>query len=180
MTGSVPEAQLEKTDAGLIPQGEGWFVLNARDASWIRSEERGQDTDFEGGQEWTQLGFRIHVLMPGQRNGMYHGERSQEDFLVVSGECVLVIEGEERLLKAWDFVHCPPWTQHVFVGAGDDPCVIVMTGSRVGGFEALYPVNEIAAKHDASVLRETSKPEDAYARFGPEARSAYREGWLPS
>jgi hypothetical protein len=102
----VPEAPLEKTELGTVPQGDGWFVLNARNVSWIRSEERGQDTDFEGRQEWTQLGFRIHVLMPGQRNGMYHGERSQEDFLVVSGECVLVIEGEERRLKAWDFVHC--------------------------------------------------------------------------
>ncbi len=130
----IPEAELKRTDAGLIPQGEGWFVLNARDASWIRSEERGQDTDFEGGQEWAQLGFRIQVVAPGQR-GMYHGERGQEDFLVDSGEYVLVIEGEERRLKAWDFVHCPPWTKHVFVGTGDAPCVIVMTGSRVGGFE---------------------------------------------
>jgi uncharacterized cupin superfamily protein len=175
----VSEAPLEQTETGLMPAGEGWFVLNARDVSWIRSEERGQDTDFEGKQEWIQLGFRIHVLLPGQVNGMYHGESGQEDFLIVSGECVLVIEGEERRLKAWDFVHCPPWTQHVFVGAGDGPCVIVMTGSRAGGFEVLYPVNEVAAKHGASVLEETSKPDEAYARFGREERSAYREGWLP-
>ena len=114
---TVAEAELMKTEAGLIPHGEGWFVLNAREASWIRSEERGQDIDFEGEQEWTQLGFRIQVMAPGQRS-MYHGERGQEDFLVVSGECVLVIECEERRLKAWDFVHCPPWTEHVFVGAG--------------------------------------------------------------
>jgi quercetin dioxygenase-like cupin family protein len=154
-------------------------VLNARDASWIRSAERGQDTDFEGGQEWPQLGFRIQVLMRGQR-GVYHGERGQEDFLVVSGECVLVIEGEERRLNAWDFVHCPPWTQHVFVGAGDEPCVIVMVGSRVAGFEVLYPVSEVAAKHDASVLEETSTPDEAVARWGPEERSRYGEGWLPS
>jgi uncharacterized cupin superfamily protein len=179
MTESVPEAQLKNADAGRIPQGEGWFVLNARDVPWIRSEERGQDTDFEGAQEWTQLGFRIHVLMPGQRNGMYHGERGQEDFLVVSGECVLVIEGEERRLKAWDFVHCPPWTKHVFVGAGDSPCVIVMTGSRAGGFEVVYHVNEVAAKHGASVPAETSDPDEAYASFGPEERSAYRDGLLP-
>ena len=178
----VPEAALEKTELGLVPQGEGWFVLNARDVTWIRSEERGQDTDFEGRQDWTQLGFRIHALMPGQRNGMYHGERNQEDFLVVSGECVLVIEGKERRLQAWDFVHCPPWTQHVFVGAGDGPCVIVMAGSRQGYFEdfkVLYPVNDVAAKHGASVLEETSKPDDAYAQFGPEERTAYRDGWLP-
>src|SRR2546421_9913731 len=92
----MAEAEMKTTEKGLVPQGEGWFVLNAREASWIHSEARGQDTDFEGGQEWSQLGFRIHVLMPGQRNGMYHRERGQEDFLVVAGECVLVIEGQDR------------------------------------------------------------------------------------
>ena len=178
MTDSVPEATLQKTELGLVPAGEGWFVVNARDVSWIRSEERGQDTDFEGRQEWTQLGFRIQVLGPGQRS-MYHGESGQEDFLVVSGECVLVIEGEERRLKAWDFVHSPPWTEHVFVGAGDEPCVIVMVGSRVGGFEVIYPVNEVAAKYNASALEETTKPDEVYARLGPEERVAYREGLLP-
>jgi uncharacterized cupin superfamily protein len=175
----VPEAAMKKTEAGSIPEGEGWFVLNARDASWIQSEERGQDTDFEGRQEWRQLGFRIHVLMPGQRNGMYHRETGQEDFLVFAGQCVLVIEGEERHLEAWDFVHCPPWTEHVFVGAGSGPCVIVMVGNRAGGFEVTYPVNEIAAKHDASVDQETSSPDEAYSRFGEEVRTAYGNGWLP-
>jgi len=180
MLEAVPEAQMKRTAAGRVVESEGWFVLNARDVSWIRSEERGQDTDFEGRQEWTELGFRIHVLLPGQVNGMYHGESGQEDFLVVSGECVLVIEGEERRLKAWDFVHCPPWTQHDFVGAGDGPCVIVMTGGRAGSSEVIYPVNEVAAKYGASVPEETSNPDEAYARFGPEERSAYRKGWLPS
>jgi len=174
----VREAQLKRTDEGVIPQGEGWFVLNARDVSWIESEERGQDTDFEGAQDWKQLGFRIQVLSPGQRS-LYHGERGQEDFLVVAGECLLVIEGDERSLKAWDFVHCPPWTRHVFVGAGDGPCVIVMTGSRAGGFEVVYAVDEVAAKHGATVLEETSKPAEAYAHFGPEERVTYRDGWLP-
>jgi quercetin dioxygenase-like cupin family protein len=176
---SVPQAELLQTDEGLIPKSEGWFVLNARDATWIRSEERGQDTDFQGGQEWPDLGFRIQVIGPGQR-GIYHGERGQEAFLVVSGECLLVIEGEERRLKPWDFVHCPPWTRHVFVGAGDAPCVIVMAGSRTGGFEVVYAADEAAAKHEASVLEDTSSPDEAYARWGPEARSAYRDGWLPS
>ena len=176
---SVPEAELKHTELGLVPQGEGWFVLNARDATWIRSDERGQDTDFEGGQEWTQLGLRIQVVAPGQRS-MYHRERGQEDFLVVSGECVLVIEGEERRLQAWDFVHCPPWTEHAFVGAGDGPCVIVMVGSRAEGFDVVYPVNEVAAKHGASVPEETSTPDEAYARGGLEERSRYVEGWLPA
>jgi uncharacterized cupin superfamily protein len=179
MTDSVREAQLKKTDAGVVVESEGWFVLNARDVLWWRHEERGHGTDFEGKQEFPQLGFQLRVLMPGQ-HGVYHGESDQEDFLVVSGECVLVIEGEERRLKAWDFVHCPPWTQHDFVGAGDGPCVIVMTGSRAGGFEVIYPVNEVAAKYGASVPEETSKPDEALAHFGQGEWLAYREGWLPS
>ena len=85
MPDSVPEATLTKTENGLVPEAEGWFVLNARDAGWVRSEERGLDTYLEGRQEWTELGFRIQVLMPGQRNGLYHGENGQEDFLVVPG-----------------------------------------------------------------------------------------------
>jgi quercetin dioxygenase-like cupin family protein len=178
ITDSVPEAQLKQTELGLVPEGAGWFVLNARDVTWIRSEDRGQDTDFEGRQKWSQLGFRIQVLSPGQ-HALYHGELGQEDFLVVAGECVLVIEGEERHLKQWDFVHCPPWTKHTFVGAGDGPCAIVMVGNRVGGFEVVYAVDEVAAKYGASVLEETSKPDEAYAHFGPEERSAYAEGWLP-
>lgn len=174
----MPEAQLVKTGVGSIPQGEGWFVLNARDASWIESAERGRDTDFEGRQEWGQLGFRIQIIGPGQR-GIYHGERGQEDFLVVSGECILVVEEEERHLKAWDFFHSPPWTRHTFVGAGDGPCVIVMVGSRVGGFEVVYAASDVAAKHDASVPEDTSDPDQAYARFGEEQRVAYQDGWLP-
>ncbi len=175
---TVPEAELQETELGLVPQGEGWFVLNARDATWIRSEERGQDTDFEGGQEWTQLGFRIQVLAPGQRS-MYHGERGQEDFLVVSGECLLVIEDEERPLRAWDFVHCPPWTKHAFVATGQAPCVIVMVGSRAGGFEVVYATSDVAAKHGASVAEETTSPDEAYSRWGPEERTRYG-GWLPT
>lgn len=175
----MAEAELKRTDAGLIPQGEGWFVVNAREVTWVRSEERGQDTDFEGGQEWADLGFRIQILSPGQR-GLYHGERGQECFLVVSGECVLVVEGQERRLGAWDFFHCPPWTKHTFVGAGDGPCVIVMAGSRAGGFDVVYAVDDLAATHGASVPEETSSPDEAYAHFGPEARVGYEDGWLPS
>ena len=108
---------------------------------------------------------------------MYHRERGQEDFLLVAGECVLVIEGEERRLKAWDFVHCPPWTNHVFVGAGEGPCIIVMTGSRAGGFEAVYPVSEVAAKHGASVLEETSKPAEHMPALDPKSgRRTVRAG----
>ena len=174
----VREAALEETPLGLIPQGEGWFVLNARDATWITSAERGQDTDFEGGQQWTEVGFRIQVLAPGQRS-MYHRELGQEDFLVVSGECILVLDGEERRLEAWDFVHCPPWTEHAFVGAGEGPCVIVMAGNRSAGFDVVYAVNEVAAKHGASVAEEATDPDLAYAGWSKEKRTSYQEGWLP-
>ena len=176
---SVPEAQLKQTDAGLVVESEGWFVLNARDVRWWRSEAKGQGTEYEGAHELPELGFQLHVLMPGQ-HGVYHGERGQEDFLVISGECVLVIEGQERRVKPWDFVHCPPWTQHVFVGVGDGPCVIVTTGSRVHGFGVRYPVNEVAAKYGASVPAETSSPDEAHSHFDRGEYSACREGWLPS
>jgi quercetin dioxygenase-like cupin family protein len=174
----VQKATVKKTEKGLIPEGEGWFVVNARDVSWITSEERGQDTDFEGRQEWKQVGFRIQVLSPGQR-GLYHGEAGQEDFLVLAGECILILDGKERPLKQWDFFHCPPWTKHTFVGAGAGPCAIAMAGNRRVGFEVVYAVDEVAAKHGASVLEETTKPDEAYTRFGPEERSAYQGGWLP-
>ena len=69
-------------------------------------------------------------MQPGQASALYHREANQEDFLVLAGECMLLIEGEERPLKAWDFVHCPSMTEHIFVGAGDGPCVVFMAGAR--------------------------------------------------
>jgi uncharacterized cupin superfamily protein len=176
---SVREATLKETDAGLLPEGEGWFVLNARDAAWWRSDELGQATTFEGTPRFAEVGFHVEVLLPGQPNCMYHGESDQEDFLVVAGECVVILEGEERRLKAWDFVHCPPWAEHVFVGAGDGPCVIVMVGRRTPEGGIVYPVNEVAAKHGASVETETRNGKEAYARFPQPVRTAYGEGWLP-
>jgi len=113
---------------------------------------------------------------------MYHGESTQENFLVVAGECVLVIEGEERHLDQWDFVHCPSMTEHVFVGAGDGPCTIVMVGARVWKEreeEIIYPANDVAANHGASVFQETPNPDEAYARFTRREPAAYREGDLP-
>ncbi len=98
---------------------------------------------------------------------------------MLSGECILILDGEERRLKAWDFLHCPPMTEHIFVGADDGPCVIVMTGRRKDPEEILYPVNEVAAKYDASVLEETKSPKEAYARFPRGEMTRYREGWLP-
>jgi uncharacterized cupin superfamily protein len=161
----VPEAPLEHDGHGLRPVGEGWFVLNVRDARWFTSE---LDTygQFESDEvRFDQVGIGIGILSPGKSSGMYHGEDAQEDFLVLSGECLLIVEGQERPLKAWDFVHCPPWTEHIFVGAGDGPCVVLGVGARRKGRGIVYPVNETASRHGAGVAEETSDPRVAYARF---------------
>ncbi len=174
----VPEAKLAAAEHGLVPQGEGWFVLNAREAPWESRNGLGRSCSFEGDTRFSAYGVNIHVLDPGEPNSMYHGEVDQEDFLVLAGECVLVVEGEERRLRAWDFVHCPPYTEHVFVGAGDTPCAILMVGGRQGT-GLIYPVNDVAAAHGASVAEETPEPKVAYARFDPDEDVSYREDDLP-
>ena len=173
----MPEAPLEDQRSGLAPAGEGWFVVNVRAAEWLTTENgdkqpSGSECSFETRKaEFTQLGVRLHVLPPGEPNGLYHSESQQEDFLVLSGECLLLVEGEERRLRAWDFVHCPPGTEHIFVGAGDVPCVILMTGSRSGDWRVHYPVSELAARHGASADEATSDPDRAYVRFEPSRRA---------
>jgi uncharacterized cupin superfamily protein len=176
----VEEAPLEEGPSGLVPAGEGWFVLNARDATWRRHDTFGASTRFESLEApFDQLGVCLRVLQPGQPNGLYHREAGQEDFLVVAGECLLVVEGRERRLGPWDFVHCPPGTEHIFVGAGDGPCVLVMTGSRPVEHpfpeDIVYPRSELAASHGASAAVETCSPPEAYAPYGPtqHGRPAY-------
>jgi uncharacterized cupin superfamily protein len=173
----IPEAPLEAAESGLAPNGDGWFVLNARNAHW-KTGHFGAFTSFEGTPRFPQLGINIGVLDPGQPACMYHREADQEDFLVLSGECLLLIEGEERRLKAWDFVHCPAWTEHVLVGAGNGPCAILAVGARSGG-GIVYPVSELAQRHAAGVEQETPEPKVAYARFPDDVASAYDERWLP-
>jgi quercetin dioxygenase-like cupin family protein len=162
----VPEAQLEDSGSGLTPVDHGWFVVNVRDAEWWFEESRGARCAFENEYgdppvEFPQLGINVTVLEPGQ-TGLYHAEVNQEAFLVLSGECTLLVEEEERRLRPWDFFHCPPWTEHAFVGAGDGPCVIVMVGARSGA-GVRYPVSELAARYGASVAEETSDWRQAYA-----------------
>jgi len=173
------EARLERTEHGVVPAGEGWFVLNARDAAWWRSAYFGASTSFEGEPAFPELGLNVHVLQPGQPNGLYHRESVQEGFLVVSGECLLLIEGEERRLEAWDFVHCPAGTEHVFVGAGTGPCVIVMAGSRAPA-TIVYPASELARRHGASALEETDVPREAYASFDHGGDGPMPDGALPA
>jgi len=163
----VPEAPLEQSDHGTFPVGDGWFVVNVREAQWFESNGLGFYAPFEGeNAPFGELGINLNVLRPGEPSCMYHAEETQEDFIVLAGECFLVVEGQERKLRTWDFVHCPPWTEHVFVGLGDRPCVLLAVGNRVKGRGLRYPVNEVARKHGASVDDETSDANEAYARFG--------------
>jgi uncharacterized cupin superfamily protein len=183
----VPEASLEKTEHGLAPEGEGWYVLNMRDAEWRYADGRGAvcvvSDDFEGWRrEADQLGVNPFVLEPGEPLAMYHWEADQEDFLVVSGEALLIVEGEERQLRAWDFVHCPPHTGHVLVGAGNGPCLVIAVGARAhdGQPESIgFTVDEVAKRHGASVLEDTTDGGVAYASLPPREPTAYRDGWLP-
>jgi uncharacterized cupin superfamily protein len=173
----VQEATLEQTEAGLVPQGEGWFVVNAKEARWFEHDAFGTGTTFEGDGDaaFKDIGINIGVLAPGQPACMYHRENQQEDFLVLFGECLLIVEGEERPLKAWDFVHCPPETNHVFVGAGEGPCGILSIGHRRPREDEklVYPVEEAARRHGAGVETETPDPRQAYAPFERPQPKAY-------
>jgi uncharacterized cupin superfamily protein len=179
----VEEANLEQTDHGLVPRSDGWFVLNARDARWRPSEGRGAYCLFEGDPEFPQYAVHLVTLGPGEVMAMYHWEADQEDFLVVAGEALLIVEGEERPLEQWDFVHCPAGTKHVIVGAGEGPCLVVAMGARydsTGPNWGAYTVDEAAIRHGAGVERETSDPQEAYARFPPRESKPFAEGgWLP-
>ncbi len=166
----MPEAQLEDLGSGLAPVTEGWFVVNVREAEWWFEEGRGARCAFENEYgdspvEFPQLGINITVLEPGQTS-LYHGETNQEAFLVLAGDCALLVENEERRLRPWDFFHAPAWTEHAFVGAGERPCVILMVGARSGP-GVRYPVSELAARYGASVAEETSDWRQAYATVEP-------------
>jgi len=182
----VPESKLEKTEHGLVPKSEGWFVLDMRDAEWRHVDGRGAvcvvADDFEGWRQLDQLGVNPFVLRSGEPMAMYRWKADREDFLVISGEAVLIIEAEEWPLRAWDFVHCPPNTKHVIVGAGSGPCLVIAVGARVhdGGPESLgFTIDEVAKRHGANAGEETMDGGVAYASVPPREPTAYRDGWLP-
>ncbi len=178
----VPESQLEATEHGLVPKGNGWFVLNAREARWRHEPGRSAICEFEGEADFSQLGINLSVLGPGEPMAMYHWEADQEDFLVLAGEALLIVEGEERPLRQWDFVHCPAGTKHVIVGAGDAPCLVLAVGARersTGPDWGGYSVDDAALRHGAGVEEETTDEKQAYARFAKREPTRYREGWLP-
>jgi uncharacterized cupin superfamily protein len=162
----VAEARLEDSGSGLAPATDGWLVVNVRETAWLTQERTGSACVFESQENsFPQVGINVSVLGQGEPNCLYHSESQQEAFLVLAGECRLLVEGEERLLEAWDFFHCPAGTQHVFVGAGDGPCVILMVGARTEDEQLLYPVSELAARYGASAEEETTDPKEAYAEF---------------
>jgi uncharacterized cupin superfamily protein len=174
------EAQLDDTPYGRNPAEEGWFVLNLADALAVRKEKGGAIIPLEpqaGG--FTAFGVNVHVVWPGEPNCLYHSEGTREAFLVLSGECTLVVEEQERPLRQWDFFHCPAGTRHVFVGAGDGPCAILMIGGRPEVEELLYPASEAAARHGASVAKDTPNPDEAYADW-PGGWEPTRLPWPPA
>ena len=184
----IPEASLAETDAGLVPASTGWFVLNARDGRWFHKPGRGDSIPLTGCDEYEaetffpMLGMSVQVLSPGEPSSTYHWETEQEDFLVLSGEALLIVEGQERALKRWDFVHCPPGTRHALVGAGDGPSVVLAASSRQfqkDGPWGFYSVDATAARYDASSPEETQDGGIAYARFPAQQEMRYPGGLLP-
>jgi uncharacterized cupin superfamily protein len=166
----VTEARLERVASGLAPVTPGWFVVNTADAAWVSNDEYGGVCIFESDEfvlkgrpdltayEKPGAGFTIRVLVPG-KPGLYHAESVQEDFLVLQGECIAIIENQERRLRAWDFLHCPPMTGHTFVATGTGPCVLLATGNRRDDLERVYPRSEVALRYDASSEVDTTEPE---------------------
>jgi uncharacterized cupin superfamily protein len=158
------EARLEQTATGLVPADDGWFVLNLAEIGWERVDGGGTWCSFEAPSSPSPLlGIGVHVLWPGETPGFYHAESNQEGFLVLSGECIAIVEGEERLMRTWDYLHCPPGTAHITIGAGEAPCAILMVGTRSPDRTLHYPVEPAAARHGASVAVATDSPQEAYA-----------------
>lgn len=174
----VGEAVLEDVGSGVAPASPGWFVVNVRDAAWIHNEAFGarcvfesdrrvlRDTPDRDDQRFGQVGITLAVLEPGRPSGLYHAESAEESFLVLQGECALLIEGDERPLRQWDFVHCPGGTAHAFVGTGGaHRCVLLMVGARPEEKTIVYPRSSLALRHGAGVRDETDSPAEAYAHL---------------
>jgi uncharacterized cupin superfamily protein len=180
-----PEAPLRMSKNGLVTDGEGWFIVNARESRWRDEGSLGSYCTFDGKRRFPHFGININVLEPGEAMGLYHRENAQEAFLVLAGECTLIVEGERRPLATWDFFYCAPRTEHVIVTTSEQSAVVLAVGARgrgVGG-GIVYRVSELAARYGASVDRETSSSSEAYAEAHaglPRSKwVGYREGWLP-
>jgi uncharacterized cupin superfamily protein len=174
----VSEAKLVGTDAGMKPEGDGWFVVNIGDAMSMGIDDDQYGFIFEGRlRSFPHFGINVRVLGPGRPASMYHAEAGQEAFLLLQGEGVLIVEDQERVLRQWDFVHCPPHTAHVIVATGEGPCIVLMVGARNAGGELLYPVSAVAGRYGASVGEDTHDPRQAYAGWRRPERRRYP--WPP-
>jgi uncharacterized cupin superfamily protein len=157
------EAKIDETDAGRRPADDGWFILNVAEIEWATVPGGGAWCGFESPHARSELlGIGVHVLWPGDKPGYYHAESEQEGFLVLSGECVAVVEGEERRMGPWDYLHCPPGTAHITVGAGDGPCALLMVGTRSHGDRTRYIPDPVAARHGAAVEVESNSAREVY------------------
>jgi uncharacterized cupin superfamily protein len=181
----VAEARLERSAHGLVPTGAGWFVLNARDAVWVEHAGLGVLCAFEGPDgeaDFARLGFNLQTLRPGEPMSMYHVEAlEQEDFLVLAGEALLIVEGAEWPLRPLDLFHCPPGVAHTIVGMGARPCLVLAVGARglaTGDDWGRYPVDPVALRHGAGVEVETTVPKVAYARFPAGVQTAFHDEFL--
>jgi uncharacterized cupin superfamily protein len=156
-----------------------WHIVNAREVQWFDAGRSGFFADFEQGERFPELGVNIGMALPGQIAALYHRESHQECYFVLEGEGILIVEGEERPLRRWDYFHCPAGTDHICVAAGDGPFVVIAVGGRGGENEIVYPVNEVALRHGAGVEVETTSPREAYASFPEPRPTAFREDFLP-
>jgi uncharacterized cupin superfamily protein len=174
------EAKIEETETGLQPADDGWWILNASEIGWSTVEGTGIWCSFESPKAHSPLlGIGIHILNPGETPGFYHAESNQEGFLVLSGECLAVVEGEERRMGEWDYLHCPPGTAHITIGAGNGPCAILMVGTRDPDDTTNYLADPVAARHGAAVSEPTDSAREAY-KGRPPIRPAPSPWPLPS
>jgi uncharacterized cupin superfamily protein len=156
-----------------------WYIKNIRDVQWYDAGDFGVYGDFEQGEHFPEFGFNFGVAWPGQPSALYHREDHQEGFLVLSGEILLIVEGEEHLLKQWDYFHCPAGVAHIMVGAGNGPAFVIGIGGRVGPGNTVYLADPVAQKHGAAVEQETTDPKEAYAPLSEPTPTPFREEFLP-
>jgi uncharacterized cupin superfamily protein len=174
----VQEAPLRRAEEGLAPEGDGWFIVNVAESEGVHTERFGEACMFEAAiGDFSEFGINVRVLRPGQPAAMYHREGAQEAFLVLSGECVAIVEDEERPMRKGDFLHSPPGTAHVLVGAGEGPCSVLMVGARKRPPEIEFPASEAAARHGASVEEDTDDRSVAYAGVPPPEPTTIAPPW---
>jgi uncharacterized cupin superfamily protein len=176
------EARIEETETGRRAANDGWFILNLGEMRWETLEGGGIWSSFEPPSAPSPLlGIGVHILHPGEAPGFYHEESNQEGFLVLSGECIAVVEGQERRMGPWDYLHCPPGTRHITIGVSAEPCAILMVGTRTEGKIINYPADPVAAAHGASVRHDAGNARDAYAQWdGPRTFTRVAAPWPPA